>query len=221
MKRLISLILIISLTTLISVGCVRPLDFKARTYRSTVYSMGSAFFGLSAKIRFFDTSDVTLDMELGLFNREEGKTLDELKAEYIKKINEHFQYQKVDSFFVIYASKGIHVAWPENAKRTYQNSINAAILKIITLDEAFEQDYSYTSSAKYGESGTLSYNKTLKITIPEELFDTEYKMLSIWLYRFDVYYKGGEYTEYPERLGQRIDIRYVVHDKTLVELIRG
>lgn len=94
------------------------------------------------------------------------------------------------------------------------------ILKIITLDEAFEHDYSYTSSEEYGESGTLSYNKTLKITIPEELFDTDHKMLSISLYRFDVYYKGGEYTEYPVRLGQRIDIKYVVHDKTLVELVR-
>ena len=216
MKRLVAFILIISLTCISLIGCSYE-EIEPRVY---IYGFTSMTTGLSYEKLVFDTSDVTLELKLGLFYREEGKTLDELKNQYLSYVKDSISIEVLDSIFVIYASKDKFVQWSvHQSERLHSNTDNAVILKIFTLDEVFENDFSYTSTGEYGKYGRITYNNSTKVTVPEEFFDTAQETIYISVYRFDCLEGDGRYFE-RTNINTRVKVTYQLQDKTTMEIIK-
>ena len=222
MKKVIALVLAISLITMILSGCSSDLpdEYVSRiSITFTPYSIASITTEIRSDKFVFNTDGVTLDLYLGLFYNEAGDAK-KIKKDYLALKNQNESYEVTDALFVVYASKNPHFEWYSYENEPiHKNVVGKEILKTITLDEAIDGGLWYTTKNGIGKSGKVNYNNSIKITIPEEFFDTEQKSLYITVYQFNCCLEDGVYKEYPGNYSTRIKIKYIVKDKTTIELI--
>ena len=166
MKKTISLILVVLITALTLTGCSKPI------YSSGYNSPGFEFKKeVNAKVEadrlLFDRNDVTLNF-FYCFYCLDNSTIEQIKNKHENKSNEwseqQFHYQ---ANYAIYLSNNNQLIFEKDENDRFidcKNKVNAQLLKYFTFEEAFANDYGYTSP-KF----KMNYNHSERLTIPEEL----------------------------------------------------
>ena len=182
MKRLIALTLLIAIVALTLTSCSGVV--YSRGYDSAVVKE-ELFIKAQANKRFFKKDAVELDLFYSLYCLDD-KTLEEVKVEH--------NYPPFDTdpqteiAYAIYISNNNSLTFERYDNGDiidHENKVNAILYKYITLEEAFETNYGYTSTR-----GDLSlffqiyYNHSEELTIPVELFDSSNNAVYIHIVSF-------------------------------------
>ena len=222
MKKVIALILVLSLFALSLVGCSKNEYYWGNKHLSFLQSNEFNILVKSNKLEF-DINDVTLDLFYGFYCLDD-ETLDHIKDEYFfDATTEHssstdFSYEFVHA---VYITNDYTLRLPIDSDKSrddgwlviddYENIENAKLVKYINYDELFDTDYGYTT-----DSNKVVYNYSEKITIPADMFNSSSGCISIYIVRFVHDLETGEYLRYPTyelHVGIQFDL---IDDNTVV-----
>ena len=238
MKNIIRKLLGVLLILLILLSTLTGCDFDENTlYNGGAYYEPNPVWTkgeniLCAKVEanktIFDVDAVTMDIYYALYSRDNGESLEELRANYtfIPSEGDVDPHQEVD--FAIYISNDKDLVFEKNENKTlvdYKNKVNGIMWKFIGFEEAFERDYGYTTTTvdenSFFEFRKVNYSHKETITIPEELFNSSSGKIYIHITRLthnketDQYYcYYSYYYSYP--------IKYrVILDKVYLDLAKS
>ena len=182
MHKFISLLTAIILIILAEIG-VLDTSYKEGYIGELPYKM--IYTKIEADKLYLKKDDVTFDMSVGTYN------LDGL-YDFSRIIPETYK-------IAVYVSNSIAEPSYSFDKDKYPENIEdvegAKLIRIITYDEAFSEDFGYTTNGSI-----ITYNHKEKITIPQEFINSDNGMVYIHIVKFCCYniptYENGEVKDY-------------------------
>ena len=191
MKRVIALMLVVFFTIVSLTGCYTPI------YKRGELNLNLGLYQqVNAKVeadRFiFNKNDVTLDFFF-CFYRLDDQTLEQAKKDgeniYYETILPEFEKILISHYRCTYAiyisnNKKLIFEMDENgALVDLEKGVNAQLLKFFDYEEAFSSNYGFTTSENLLLE--MHYNHSEKLTIPENLLNTDNEYVYIHVVSLD------------------------------------
>ena len=186
MKKVIALILVLSLFALSLAGCSFKMYTNGAIYKNLNSNVDHSIYAkVEAHSFMFDINDVEFDFYYSLYSLDNNLSLEQVRKYHFGTITlPEIQEDELDWEYVygIFLSNNEDIVFEDDNVGVSTNNeygVNAKLIKFIDFEESFNTNYGYSSSGL-----KLIYNHKEKLSVPAELLAPSSNCLYVHIVRF-------------------------------------